>query len=65
MDSNKNMSRSDQLNHRSAEGFHKHQCSDCGSIWEHSDLCVADETVHTCKCGHKQWKKYNGPIPPD
>lgn len=45
--------------------LHKHKCDDCGVVWEHDALCLADHTAaHKCpKCGKEQRTKYSGKDP--
>lgn len=41
--------------------MHKHKCSSCGTIWQHSDSCGDDDLAHSCpRCGIQQWDKYYG-----
>ena len=47
-------------------GSHKHQCPDCGTVWEHSDFCAGSDEAHSCPkdgCGGVSWRKYDGPLP--
>jgi predicted nucleic acid-binding Zn-ribbon protein len=42
-------------------GTHKHECQECGTVWEHPDTLHGDEEAHCCpNCRVQQWWKYNG-----
>ena len=51
--------------YRSPDGLHRHKCSGCDHVWEHSDSCAYNESAHKCpKCGAEEWCKYFGPEAP-
>lgn len=41
----------------SGADHHRHQCSKCGTQWEHDGLeCAGSAEAHTCpKCGNVEW----------
>jgi predicted RNA-binding Zn-ribbon protein involved in translation (DUF1610 family) len=42
-------------------GRHKHQCEECGTVWEHSNMCAGDDDAHMCPdCGESQYYHYDG-----
>lgn len=46
------------------DGSHKHECPECGAVWEHSNRCVNDEQAHHCPkpgCSGASWRHYEGP----
>lgn len=42
------------------ESTHKHQCHNCGFIWEHSDSMSGNTIAHTCVCGKIVYARYLG-----
>ena len=47
--------------------YHRHECPECGFVWEHSDecrnTCTQEEfhKLHKCpECGERQSFKYSG-----
>jgi len=52
--------------YQSPDGFHRHECPNCGTIWEHSDAWWdIDKTHHCPTCSREQLYKYNGPKSPN
>lgn len=48
----------------SSEPTHKHKCSECGTIWEHSNNCHGVDEAHMCsECGKGCWEQYWGDEP--
>ena len=49
-------------------GTHKHECADCGTVWEHPDSRGGDEEAHTCPACKVMmappWFKYFGEVVP-
>ena len=51
--------------YQSPEGSHRHECGDCGYVWEHSNKCRGNDAAHQCpKCGEEEWGQYFGEKPP-
>ncbi len=50
------------------DGTHRHQCTECGCIWEHPNSRQGDGDAHTCPgCGFNDggpWWHYEGPDAP-
>ena len=47
------------------DGSHKHQCDECGFIWEHGDHNAGNEETHICPCGEVVWERYYEDGTPD
>ena len=48
--------------HDGSTGTHKHKCSNCGNVWEHSNSCFGIKEFHKCsKYGEQEWWRYFGP----
>lgn len=49
-------------------GTHKHECPDCGAIWEHPNARSGDADAHVCPSCKVQmptpWFRYDGEAPP-
>lgn len=54
--------------------MHKHQCKQCGCIWQHPETNQADQEMHTCPRCHTPledvfdgmlatWPEYRGDLP--
>lgn len=44
--------------------MHKHQCPDCGCVWEHDEIFMCIQSAHKCpRCGTEQVRKYFGTDP--
>jgi hypothetical protein len=44
--------------------LHKHLCTDCGLVWEHSGDMLDNQEAHTCAtCRSESWNHYNGEVP--
>lgn len=61
------------MEYSSPPGRHRHQCPDCGAIWEHEDVCSElpfreKILAHSCpqypKCRGLASKPYTGAEPP-
>lgn len=56
--------KSKQKYYQGPKGFHRHRCK-CKYIWEHSDSCYGDMSVHVCpNCGKEETLQYWGPKAP-
>src|SRR4051812_15049713 len=36
------------MNEPDPNGNHKHECPDCGTVWEHPNTRAGDDDAHTC-----------------
>lgn len=47
-------------------GHHRHQCFECGTVWEHANSCSQMLTEHTCPgCRQVCWERYTGVCQPE
>lgn len=52
--------------YRDKPGWHRHQCLECGLVWEHQDTHKGDVEAHRCPCcGNVCLFWYEGPTAPD
>lgn len=52
-------------NYVSRLGFHRHRCTECNTVWEHSNRKHDENLAHQCpKCKKEQFERYTGPRPP-
>jgi hypothetical protein len=68
------MKRVKKEGYKSPEGFHRHQCPRCKTVWEHRDFlnlakdeCQGPAATHDCPrpgCGGEETWQYLGPIAP-